>query len=559
MDTTTNPKRHGLTRRQLLQAIGLAGGAPAVYETMVAMGLAQTPHYPYRGLPLFRSGARRGRSVVVLGAGIGGLTAAYELRKARYTVEVLDAAGRVGGRSYTVRRDDKIEQIGRPDQTSMFDEDQYFNAGPGRLPHHHQAILDYCRELSVKLQVYVMETRANFFQTPDAFGGEAVRNRRVANDSRGYIAELLAKAVNRQALDKELAPEEQENLLSLLSEFGKVRWDKGYRYEGSRRSGYVVEPGVEQPWESVPPLPLKGLLRSKFWLHHFYQPEDHGWQPTLFEPVGEMDKIVQAFEKKLEEDRVRITRNAQVVRVENSNDGVRVFYRDSRTGLEKRTSADYCISSIPLPLLRSIISNDTFDGKFKSAVSAVRFADSCKVAWQSERFWESREDQIYGGISWINHPITQMWYPSADYFATKGVLTGAYNFSRTAREFGNLSLSRRLEVALEGAERVHPRFRQFADINLGLSIAWQEVPYQEGAWADWDWTKYADRVAYLRLLEPDKRFHVCGDQVSYLSGWQEGAVLSAHHVVRQISGLPVEIPAIFPETRTSVVVGAETN
>ena len=127
-----------------------------------------------------------------------------------------------------------------------------------------------------------------------------------------------------------------------------------------------------------------------------------------------------------------------------------MFYRDSRTGLEKRTSADYCISSIPLPLLRSIISNDTFDGKFKSAVSAVRFADSCKVAWQSERFWESREDQIYGGISWINHPITQMRYPSADYFATKGVLTDAYNFSRTAREFGNLSLSRRLEVALEG-------------------------------------------------------------------------------------------------------------
>ena len=186
----------------------------------------------------------------------------------------------------------------------------------------------------------------------------------------------------------------------------------------------MVEPGVEQPGESVPPLPLKGLLRSKFWLHHFYQPEDHEWQPTLFEPVGGMDKIVQAFEKKLEEDRVRITRNAQVVRVENSNDGVRVFYRDSRTGLEKRTSADYCISNIPLPLLRSIISNDTFDRKYKSAVSAVRFADSCKVAWQSERFWESREDQIYGGISWINHPITQMWYPSAGYFATKGSVDG---------------------------------------------------------------------------------------------------------------------------------------
>ena len=81
------------------------------------------------------------------------------------------------------------------------------------------------------------------------------------------------------------------------------------------------------------------------------------------------------------------------------------------------------------------------------------------------------------------------------------------------------------------------------DVKLGLSIAWQRVPFQEGGWADWTW-EGSQQKAYDRLLEPDKRFQVCGDQVSYLPGWQEGAVLSAHHVVEQIAGIRRAVPQL---------------
>jgi len=547
------------TRRKFLQMVGIAGGSAAVYESMVALGMLRTPE-AYAGPPKLPAGAGSGKSVVILGAGVGGLTAAYELRKADYDVWILEASARTGGRSLTVRRGDAIEQMGRPNQICHFDDGLYLNAGPGRIPYHHQAVISYCRELNVALQVYVMETRVNLFQTPDAFDGQPVKNRRIANDTRGYISELLAKSVQKQTLDAELSGDDRAKLLDLLTVFGDVDPEKGYKYEGSSRSGYVVEPAVVEAGIIEPPLPLQSLLSSEFWLHRFYQPEEYEWQPTLFQPVDGMDHFAHALAKQVEN---RIIRNAEVVQVLNGDDGVRVTYRDRKTGRQLIRRADYCISNIPLPLATKIIDNDTFTEEYKQAAGAVTFAKTCKVGWQAnERFWESPQNQIYGGISWINDPITQMWYPSNDYFSRKGVLTGAYNYGDVAKDFGELSFADRLRVAREGAERLYPDFAKYVPTELGLSIAWQMVPFQEGGWSDWDWTVPEQKDAYDRLLEPDKRFQVCGDQMSYLPGWQEGAVLSAHHVVEQIAGLKRAVPklkvaGVPSKRRARRITGAE--
>lgn len=538
------------TRRKFLHMVGVAGGSAAVYETMVALGMLRTPA-AYAGPPKLPAGSGAGKSVVILGAGVGGMTAGYELQKAGYDILILEATNRTGGRSHTVRRGDKIEQMGRPDQVCQFDEGLYLNAGPGRIPYHHQAVLTYCRELGVALQVYIMESRANLFQTQQAFDAKPTKNRRIANDTRGYISELLAKAIQKKALDQELTADDQAKLLDLLTVFGDVDPKNGYKYEGSSRCGYLIEPAVVEPGEIEPRLPLQALLNSDFWLHRFYQPEEYEWQTTLFQPVGGMDMFERALAKTVED---RIVKNAEVIQVYNGDDGVRVAYRDQKTGRQTEKRADYCISNIPLPLTKKIIANDTFSEEYKKAAGTVAFANTCKVGWQAnERFWEfpDKQNQIYGGISWINHPITQMWYPSADFFTQKGVLTGTYNYDDVARKFGELSFEDRLLLARQGAERLHPDFAKYVPMDLGLSIAWQMVPFQEGGWSDWDWTKPEQQAAYDTLLDPDKRFHVVGDQISYLPGWQEGAVLAAHHVVEQIATGKKRVPQLRAEGVTT--------
>ncbi len=151
--------------------VGAAGGAAAVYETMVTLGMIKTP-VAWAGPPKLPSG--KGESVLILGAGIGGVTAALELLRAGYQVTILEAQNRIGGRSLTARKGDVVveqsPEHGKIEQTCRFDvgDGLYINLGPGRLPYHHRRALHYAKTCGVALEPYVMTTTANYIQTKRA-------------------------------------------------------------------------------------------------------------------------------------------------------------------------------------------------------------------------------------------------------------------------------------------------------------------------------------------------------------------------------------------------------
>jgi monoamine oxidase len=516
------------TRRNFLTVVGRIGGTAAVYETMVALGLIRIPE-AFAAPDLPRS-IGRGQSVVILGAGIAGMTAAYELSRAGYSVTLLEAKKRSGGRSLTVRRGDVIEEVGEDGSLSKqqcrFDDGLYMNAGPGRIPHHHTAALHYCRSLGVPLEVYVMSTRANLFQKESAFEGHPVQNRQLDYDMQGYVAELLSKAVHRNALDDQLSAVDREALLDFLA---ADRLDAGGAYKGSWSAGAEIEPAVTTMGKAKPPIPLVQLLGSRFWQHMVYQPDNYEWQATLFQPVGGMDRLARGFATALPRRSMRLDR--EVTSIRNVDGGVEVIHRSASTrGDAEKITADWCISTIPLPLLTKIENN--FEASFRSSIAALEFAPTCKVGWQANRrFWEE-DGQIYGGISYVDHNITQLWYPSNGFFTAKGILTGAYNYQKRAEAMSTASPAERLSLAAEGARRLHPDFDRWVPKELGLSISWKRVPFQCGGWPEWRPEQVAE---YERFLRPEGRVWIAGDQVSYLPGWQEGAIRSALHVVKEIA------------------------
>ncbi len=575
----------GWSRRKFLTQVALAGGASALYETMVAMDMINTPS-AWDGIPKYDPTIGQGKSVLILGAGIGGLTTAYILSQHGYRCEILEATSRAGGRNHTARRGSTvIENDGKKEtiQECKFDSGIYMNLGPGRLPYHHLRVLGYCQELGVELEPYIMNTAGNLFQTngKDAdekgsglkpyhkkapFDGKPVKYRKLQNDTKGYIAEMLAKAVNQNTLDNDLTEEDKKKLLGLLDVFGPLeqidvdgKKVSTYKYKGSTRAGCGPDPenrntpNVFYNCEVPEKIPFDVLLDSEFWNHSFYDPVEFEWQPTLFQPVGGMDKIVEGFLRKVGH---LITYNAPVVEIDAQINVVAITYMD---GSERRTKrADYCVSNIPSPILNKIENNFAKDDlkyttnnrvvSFKEAVEGTKFFPSCKIGWQcNTRFWENQKYQIYGGISWTNDIIEQIWYPSNGYFSQKGVLTGAYIHGDNAAKFGTFSLEERLRVAKEGGARLHDEFKNdtIVPTDLGMSIAWQYVPYLEGAWPSWNDTGQHDDAYYERILRPfKKRFFIVGDQASTLPGWQEGAMMSAEHVVKQIVELE---DMIYPE------------
>src|SRR5271168_2080611 len=140
----------GISRRDFLLRVGQVGGYSAAFATMQSLGLM-----PMKGAVAEAiaapAGVGAGVKVVVLGGGIGGLVSAYELRKLGYEVTLLEARERPGGRNWSGRKGTKIEFVDGTTQAIDWEEGNYQNLGPARLPSTHTTMLNYCRELGVAL------------------------------------------------------------------------------------------------------------------------------------------------------------------------------------------------------------------------------------------------------------------------------------------------------------------------------------------------------------------------------------------------------------------------
>jgi monoamine oxidase len=287
------------SRRNLLRMIGLTAGSAAMYQAMSSLGFAAES--TYRG-PIELKGAPKDASVLILGAGIAGMTAAYELRNAGYHVQVLEYNDRAGGRNWTLRGGDEYTELGGLTQRCEFDKDLYLNPGPWRIPYHHRGLLSYCKRLAVPLEAFVQVNYNAYLHSSRAFGGKPQRYREIKADYQGHVAELLAKATRQQALDAAVSREDQEKLLESLRDWGAL--DKSYAYAASHvsseRRGFQKNPGGGLTARPVPstPIGLADILDSKLW-QGIPSGDTFDMQTALFQPVGGMGRIGEAFGREL--------------------------------------------------------------------------------------------------------------------------------------------------------------------------------------------------------------------------------------------------------------------
>jgi len=459
-----------------------------------------------------------GKNVVILGGGIAGMTAALEMTRLGYNCTILEATASAGGRNRTIRAGDVVDETDSS-QTCMFDfdNDLYFNVGPARISHHHEFLLGYCREFGVVLETFTNDNHAALMHSTNTFGGQPVISRRVHADSRGNVARLLAMAVNQNALDAELTTADKTNIIEMLRRFGDL--DGALNYNGSTRAGFPGQEntGSRQRGELVTPLALRDLINETFWAQRQGFAEGINQQPTMLQPIGGMDRIARAFETQVA---ANLVTEAVVTEIRKTAGGARVIYTD-RFDTPVTLDADYCICSIPASVLRNI-PND-FSAAHQAELNNFNYSTAGKIAFQSRRFWE-QDHNIYGGISWTTQDITQIWYPNSGFGSNNGILVGAYIYGGTAADnFANQTPQQRINSALTQGRNLHPEMN--GEASRGISVSWPKVPFQLGAWGT---------SAPGTLLTPDENIFFAGDHVSILSGWQEGAILSAYHAIDMV-------------------------
>lgn len=362
-------------------------------------------------------------------------------------------------------------------------------------------------------------------QADNLNGGVAVQNRRVVNDTRGQVSSLLAKAIHQGALDQEITKDDKEKMLNFLVEYGDLNPD--YIFKGTERSGYKVYPGAgAQPPVPNDPIPMHALLNADLW-GYMLEEDVADWQPTMFQPVGGMDRIPYAFKTRLG----NIVRyNCPVKSIRQSASGVTVSY--SNGGSNHTMTADYCVCAMPLTILRSI--DTDFSPVVQAAIKTATYDSGYKIAWEAPRFWET-EYAIYGGLSFLNQTVDTVWYPSANLFSPKGIILGGYGVEEDSA-FGKLpTVQAKLDASRHSIDLLHPGHGK--DLAHPVYVNWGKIPYSLGSWLHEDYDsrlRFRETENMKPLLIPDRRVYFAGDHTSYLIGWQEGATLSAYRVINQL-------------------------
>jgi monoamine oxidase len=455
-----------------------------------------------------------GKRVIIVGGGIAGLVAGYELARAGHDPLILEAQNRVGGRVYTLRR---------------FAPGLYAEAGAMRIPRVHDLTLGYVEHFGLGLRPFMMGnpkglvhvggkrmTAGQAGLTPDELGFS------VAEHERGHSAADLWDAATK-------------DIRALVDADPVGGWDRVYR----DWDGYSIREFLEMKGFSEGAIEMYGVMNfveagiNNAVVEEFREDFGRAFE-DMQEIVGGMDNLPNAFYHQIPE---RIRFGAEVHAIDQDADGVTVHFKTESGRYSER--GDHAIVAIPFSVLRQVEVMTPFSREKQRAIRQLNYSASTKILFQvSERIWES-EDGITGGATVTDLPIRRMNYPTPDPSTPRGVLLASYTWDQDAARWGAMDEETRLEEALEDVARIHPRIRDVYEV--GASHAWYDDRYANGAFAMFE----PGQLTTLQpdILRPEGRIQFAGEHCSLYHAWIQGALESGLRAARAIHEAPVTASA----------------
>ncbi len=456
------------------------------------------------GLPE-REGPRK--KVIIVGAGIAGLTAAYELAKQGHEPHILEARHRPGGRIYTVR--------------APFSEGLHAEAGAMRIPATHNLTLHYCKEFGLTLYPFTMgNPKCYYFLQGQKFRVEDCQTNPTVLP---YQLEQHESGKNIDQLWQETIQE----FIELLSRDGEAGWEQIVRlYDQYSTYEFLVARG----WSETA-IELFGLLQNQEaeMNYSFIEMlrEDLGrYYTDMCQIEGGTDRLPYAFYERLKR---HIHFGAIVTALDQTPEGVTAHYK-TRAGRFK-TTGDYMIVTVPFAVLRHIQILKPFSRAKQKAIRELHYDASAKIFLQCRRrFWEEDEG-IFGGGTVSDLAIRNTYYPEHGRETGRGVLLASYTWSEDAERWGSLSPHDRITQAIEDVAQIHPQIRH--EFEVGDSIMWHDDEFAGGAFALFE-PEQQTRL-YRDIITPEGRIHFAGEHASLEHAWIQGAIESGLRAAWEIN------------------------
>lgn len=457
---------------------------------------------------LEREGAAK--KVIVIGAGLAGLSAAYELMQAGHDVTILEARTRAGGRVYTLRE--------------PFSDGMYAEAGAIYVSDNQDWTMRYIKLFDLPLDPILPRDLASM----SYIRGKRIEVKRGQNIEwpldltpeekklgrsgmwEKYIGSVL-KEISHAA-----APDWPPNS---LKEYDRMTFSEFLRKQGASPDAVaLLRLGYPDLWgDGIDSVSALGLLRD------FALGRD-GKQTYAIK--GGNDLLPKAFAARLTE---KIRYGAPVVKIEHNAQGVRVVYLQA--GAHKTIAADHLICAIPFSVLKHIDISPRFSPEKERAIEQLLYTSVARVYLQTrKKFW--LDEGLTGGAS-TDLPIMTINDRTRNQPGTRGILESQMAGPQ-ARRATAMKESERLSFTLEQMEKVHPAIRE--NFEGGTSKCWDEDEWARGGYA---WFKPGQMTSLLpHIARPEGRVHFAGEHASAWVGSMQGALESGNRAAREINQAP---------------------
>ena len=450
------------------------------------------------------------KTVLIAGAGMAGLVAAYELKRAGHHPIVIEAQARVGGRIYTMRE--------------PFSDGLYGEAGAMRIPRAHHLTMAYIEKFGLPMAPFTMSNPQAFChvagrhmtlqeaaQDPDCLGFDLYPHER-----RVPIETLWAEAI--RPLAARIDQDGAEGWAVLAAEYDQysvreflesLKWSEGA----------IEYFGLMANQEAMMNSSFLELLREE--VGRFYQ--------DMFYITGGSDMLPRAFLPAL---RGCIRFGERLVAIDQSPDSV-TFHIRTLAGVTS-LSADYAILTIPFPVMRHVEVLKPFSRPKQRAIRQLHYDASAKVFLQCRRrFWEEDEG-IFGGGTVTDLAIRNLYYPDHGRESGRGVLLASYTWGEDAQRWGSLTPDERLRQAIENVAGIHPQIIE--TVEGGASKMWHDDEFAGGAFALFD--PGQQTLLHEAICAPEGRIHFAGEHASLAHAWIQGAIESGLRAAAEIHCKP---------------------
>lgn len=457
----------------------------------------------------------RPAKIAVLGAGIAGLVAAVELRRAGHEVTVIEAQSRVGGRILTLREG--------------FSDGIYAEAGAMRIPARHQLVMAYVKRLGLELRPFDCNNDKTwaFFHQHRLRLGEAID----ANIGYGFNLSKAEQATPFQ----EMWEATLEPIRNVLLEESAAAWEEmQQRLQQVSLRAFLHDLG----W-SEGAIEKYGLFAGFETLLHasaceFIREFVADLRNEAYAIRGGMDLLPRGLAAELGHD---IHYGQMITALDQTEDQVIIHTRG--LGGMKTVEADYALCTLPLSVLRHIEVYKPFSYGKQQAIRNIHYEASTKIFFEcSRRFWET-DDGISGGCSVTDLAIRNIYYPEHNRSTGRGVLLASYSHGQDAHRWGALSEQERLVQALENVAEIHPQVTQY--VESGHSVVWNQDEFAGGAYAFFQPNQ--ERELHEHILAAEGRYHFAGEHASLQHRWIQGSVESALRASLAIHELSMATPA----------------